>query len=197
MDTISATILLILLMDPLGNMPFFVSALSSVSPARRMRVLIRELLLALLIMLTFLFFGQAFCRLLHLQQESLLIAGAIMLFIMAIKMIFPPSSKEKDEEECTKDEPFIVPLAIPLIAGPAVLATLMLLTNSEHGAFIHWLVALLLSWLTTSLILLASPFISKILKKRGSIAMERFSGIILVIISVQMFLDGFKNYLHP
>lgn len=195
MDTISATILLIIIMDPLGNIPIFVSALSSVSPARRLRVLVRELLFALLIMLVFLIFGQTFCRLLHLQQEALLIAGAIMLFIIAIKMIFPPPDRQA--EEAIKDEPFIVPLAVPMIAGPAVLATLMLLVSSQHGALTHWLLALFFAWLVTALILLASPLISKILQKRGAAAVERLMGIILVIISVQMFLDGLKNYLHP
>ena len=184
---------LFLIMDPLGNIPVFLSSLQNVAPKRRTFVIIRETIIALAVMLLFLFTGQYLLDFLGLKQESISIAGGIILFLIALKMIFP---REKDSNENQlEEEPFIVPLAIPLIAGPSLLATLLLFVRSEPNRIFDWLIALLIAWGCSSLILLASPFVRKILKERGLIAMERLMGMILVALSVQMFLNGVAEYL--
>jgi multiple antibiotic resistance protein len=193
MDTISATILLLTIMDPLGNVANFISGLRSVPPERRLRVIVRELVIALLILLLFLFCGRWIMSLLHLKEEALFISGGIVLFLIALKMIFPPSTRERDEVAL---EPFIVPLATPLIAGPSVLATLLVLVSSQPEAVGRWLVALLTSWAITAAVLLLAPAISRVLKQKGSMAVERLMGMLLVMIAVQMFLNGLKQYLQ-
>jgi multiple antibiotic resistance protein len=189
----SAAVTLFLIMDPLGNIPVFLSALQNVEPKRRTIIIIRETLIALLVMILFLLVGQYLLDFLGLKQESISIAGGIILFLIALKMIFP---REKSEiENKNEEEPFIVPLAIPLIAGPSLLATLLLFVRSEPDRMFDWLFALLIAWGISSLILLASPFVQKVLKERGLIAVERLMGMILVALSVQMFLNGVAEYL--
>ncbi len=190
---LSAAVTLFLIMDPLGNIPVFLSTLQNVDPKRRTFILIRETIIALVVMLVFLFAGQYLLDFLGLRQESISIAGGIILFLIALKMIFP---REKHLTETQpEEEPFIVPLAIPMIAGPSLLATLLLLVRSEPDRLFDWLLALLIAWGITSLILLASPFVQKVLKDRGLIAVERLMGMILVALSVQMFLNGVAEYL--
>lgn len=188
----SAAVTLFLIMDPLGNIPVFLSALQNVEPKRRTFVIIRETVIALVVMILFLFVGQYLLDFLGLKQESISIAGGIILFLIALKMIFP---QEKKTENQSEEEPFIVPLAIPLIAGPSLLATLLLFVRSEPTRMMDWLIALLIAWGISSLILLASPFVQKVLKERGLIAVERLMGMILVALSVQMFLNGVAEYL--
>lgn len=189
----SAAVTLFLIMDPLGNIPVFLSALQNVEPKRRTFVIIRETVIALIVMIAFLFVGQYLLDFLGLKQESISIAGGIILFLIALKMIFP--QEKHSSENHLDEEPFIVPLAIPLIAGPSLLATLLLFVRSEPNRTMDWLFALLIAWLISSLILLASPFVQKVLKERGLIAVERLMGMILVALSVQMFLNGVAEYL--
>jgi len=189
----SAAVTLFLIMDPLGNIPVFLSALQKVDPKRRTRVLFRETIIALGVMILFLFLGQYLLDFLGLKQESISIAGGIILFLIALKMIFP--REKQTAEPQTDEEPFIVPLAIPLIAGPSLLATLLLFVRSEPDRIFDWLAALLIAWGISSLILLASPIVQKLLKDRGLVAMERLMGMILVALSVQMFLNGVAEYL--
>jgi multiple antibiotic resistance protein len=179
-------------MDPLGNVANFISGLRGVPPERRMRVIARELLIALVILLLFLFFGPRLLALLHLTEEALSISGGIVLFLIALKMIFPTSAKDSDEQTV---EPFIVPLATPLIAGPSVLATLLVLVSSQPESLGRWAMALFLAWAITAAVLLLSPFLARILKERGSMAVERLMGMLLVMIAVQMFLNGLRQYL--
>lgn len=184
--------MLFLIMDPLGNLPIFVSILKGVPQERRTRVLIRELLLAYGIMVGFLFAGRYVLNFLHLRQESVSISGGIILFIIAIKMIFPRGGRD---EEIPDGEPFLVPLAIPMVAGPSVLAALLLLTNSGDGTYVHWLISLTGAWLASAIILLMSNTVYRFLGQRGLIAMERLMGMVLVMLSVQMFLDGIIAYI--
>lgn len=191
MNTLSATILLLTIMDPLGNVPAFVAQVRGVPPARRIRVVARELLFALVIMIFFLLCGQALLKLLQLKPEALLIGGGVMLFLIAIRMIFPSAAPE---DAIPAIEPFIVPLATPLVAGPSVLATLLVLGNAEAGVLGRSLVALLAAWAITAGVLLCAPFIARVLKEKGSLAVERLMGMVLVMISVQMFLNGLEAY---
>lgn len=192
MDTMSAAILLLLIMDPLGNIPVFLSVLERVEPARRRFVLARELLISLVILVVFLYFGRSLLNLFSLQQEAIGIAGAIVLMIIAIRMIFPSDRNWIDD--LPEGEPFIVPMAIPFIAGPSVLATLMLLTSREPGRIWDWSLALGVAWVANAVILMGSTFLYRFLGKRGLIAMERLMGMLLVAIAVQMFLSAFEGY---
>lgn len=191
MDTLSATLLLLTIMDPLGNVATFVSALRPVPAEKRLRVIARELVVALVILVAFLFAGPWLLSLLHLKQEALFISGGIVLFLIALKMIFPPS--KHDEEPMS--EPFIVPLATPMVAGPSVLATLLVLVSTQPEHLWRWFAALLIAWGLTAAVLLCAPAIARVLKEKGSVAVERLMGMLLVMVAVQMFLNGIEHYL--
>ena len=195
MDTLSAFITLFLVMDPVGNVPLFLSVLKDVDSKRRQRVVARELLIALVALLAFLFGGSALLDLLNLRQESISIAGAIILFLIAIRMIFP--SPYGLMGESPDGEPFVVPLAIPAVAGPSAFAISMLLVTSDPSRMLDWTVALIGAWAATAVILMAAPLLLRALGHRGLIAMERLMGMILVIIAVQMFFDGIQAFLQP
>lgn len=190
-DLTSAIVTLFLIMDPLGNVPVFLSILKDVSPARRRIILIREVLIAYVVLLAFLFFGRHILQVLHLDQETISIAGGIVLFLIALRMIFPsPGGLHADAPE---GEPFVVPLAIPLIAGPSTLAALLLLQRTEPGATWDLWIAVTAAWALTAVILLAAPFFYRVLHQRGLIAMERLMGMLLVMISVQMLMNGIRS----
>lgn len=191
MDTLSATLLLLTIMDPLGNVATFVAGLRPVPPERRLLVIARELVIALVILVAFLFAGPWLLGLLHLKQEALFISGGIVLFLIALKMIFPPARRD---EELT-EEPFIVPLATPMIAGPSVLATLLVLVSTQPEQLWNWFAALLIAWSITATVLLCAPAIARVLKEKGSMAVERLMGMLLVMVAVQMLLNGIEHYL--
>ena len=193
MDPFTAFITLALVMDPLGNIPLFLSVLKDVAPERRTRVILRELIIALGVMLLFLYLGEQLLSLLNLRQEAIAISGAIILFLIAIRMIFP--SPHGIMGETPEGEPFIVPLAIPAVAGPSVLAISMLLVSNNPDQMLEWTFALVSAWFVSAGVLLASPLLLKLMGNRGLIATERLMGMILVIISVQMFFDGVQTYL--
>ena len=193
MDTFKVIFTLFLVMDPLGNIPYFLSVLKPVAEDRRRKVIVRELLIAYVVLIGFLIVGGPFIDLMGLHQSSISIAGGIILFIIAIRMIFPiPRHPDQEVEE---QEPLVVPLAIPGVAGPSTLATVLLLAKSEPSSLGRWCLAITAAWLVTAVILLFSPVFLRVLRMRGLIAMERLMGMILVALSVQMFLDGLKAYL--
>ena len=197
METLWATaITLFLIMDPLGNVPIFLVVLEHVAEHRRRYIILRELIIALIVMLLFLFAGPAMLRTLGISPEAVAIAGGLVLLIIAIRMIFPlrGSSVMGDDDE-DHGEPLLVPLAIPLLTGPSLLATLMLRANSGN-ILQHTLPALLLAWAASAVILLASPFLYRIFGNRGLKAMERLMGMVLICISVQMLLNAFARVLH-
>lgn len=189
----SAVVLLFLVMDPFGNIPFFVSALSRVAPERRLRVVLRELVIALGVMILFLFAGRPFLKVLGISGPALTIAGGVVLFLIAIRMIFPVPGRGLHED--LEGEPFVVPLAIPYVAGPSALATVLLLTSREPERWPEWLAAIALAWAGTAAIVLLGSRLSARLGARGLIAMERLMGMVLVAISIQMFLTGAEELL--
>jgi MarC family membrane protein len=195
MTTLSAGILLFLIMDPLGNIPLFLSLLKNVPPKRRRWVLVRELLIALVVLVGFLLGGQVILRLLQLRQESVSIGGGIVLFLIGIRMVFPPTDGGIFGK-AGGGEPFIVPLAIPGVAGPSAMAALLLLTNSQPGRTVEWGIALFLAWLATAAILLSSTWLFRWLGESVLTAMERLMGMLLIALSVQMALGGIAAYLH-
>ncbi|WLQ13056.1 MarC family protein [Hahella aquimaris] len=193
MDIVSALTLLIVVMDPLGNIPLFLSILERVDVKRRKKVLFRELLIALAILLVFLYCGQYLLKIFSLSKESVGIAGAIVLFIIALRMIFP--AKREWLEDLPDGEPFIVPLAIPFVAGPSALATLILISTREPERMMDWSIVVLLAWSVTAVTLMSSTFLYKVLRKRGIIAIERLMGMLLIAVSVEMFLTGLQPLL--
>lgn len=194
MEMMSAAVLLFLIMDPLGNLPVFMSVLRHLEPKRRRFVLLRELLIALLVMMLFLFAGDHLLSFLNVREETVSISGGIILFLIAIRMIFPKPGGVTGLKQ--GEEPFLVPLAIPLVAGPSVLAALLLLAKQHPGENMTLVLALLLSWGLSVLILLSSEVLNRWLGTKGLDAMERLMGLILVMISTQMFLDGIARYFH-
>jgi len=194
MDILSAGLTLLLIIDPLGNIPVFLSVLKKVeNESRKRKILIRELAIALIVMLVFLFVGQYFLKWLNLRQEAVQIAGGIVLFLIALRMIFP--TEKGVMGDLPEGEPFIVPLAVPLLAGPSTLAMLILLARSQPDRIFDWLIAVLGAWGVTSLIILSSTSFHKILGNRGLMAVEKLMGMVLVAISVQMLIDGITTYL--
>ncbi len=194
MSTVSAGILLFLIMDPLGNIPIFLSLLKGVAPERRRRVLMRELLIALVVLFAFLLGGQYILKVLQLKQESVSIAGGIILFLIGVKMVFPP--KEGVFGHAEGGEPFIVPMAIPGVAGPSAMAALLLLTHTQPGKLPQWALALFAAWFATALILWSATYLYRLLGESVLTALERLMGMILIALSVQMLLDGIAKYLH-
>ena len=191
-DLASAAITLFLIMDPLGNVPVFNSVLANCDAARRTRIVVRELVLALLILLGFLFAGNTILSFLGLTQSSLSIAGGILLFIISLRMIFPGRNSHADLGE--DEEPFLVPLAVPLVAGPSTIAILLLLSSGQPERMLEWSLALFLAWLATALLLVAAPWLLRFLGTKGSRALERLMGMILVILATQMLLNGIRDF---
>lgn len=194
MDTWSAAIMLFFIMDPLGNLPIFMSVLKHIEPKRRNFILARELLFSLAIMLLFLFSGQSVLDFLNVRQETVSIAGGIILFLIAIRMIFPAHGSSAVQS--SDGEPFLVPLAIPLVAGPSLLAALILIASQDPSRMTDWTVATCVAWLASAAILMFSGLFHRLLGERGLTAVERLMGMILVMISIQMFLDGIASYLE-
>jgi len=194
MDIIAAATLLFLVMDPLGNIPVFLSVLEDVKPARRTRVLVRELLLAFFVLVLFLFFGQYLLGFLQLSEHSIRIAGGIILFLIALKMVFPMARSAHAAEKLS-GEPLLVPLAIPMVAGPSSMAMVMLLATNHPARMQELLIALFAAWLLSSIILLSANGLKRFLGQRGLIAMERLMGMLLVALAVQMLLEGISAYL--
>ena len=194
MEIISAATLLFLVMDPLGNIPVFLSVLEDVAPERRTRVLLRELILAFFVLLFLLFFGQYFIGFLQLSEHSIRIAGGIILFLIALKMVFPVRRAAWTSDEL-QGEPLLVPLAIPMVAGPSAMAVVMLLSSDNPDRMGEWVLALFAAWLLSSIILVSATGLKRFLGRRGLIAMERLMGMLLIALSVQMLLEGLSAYL--
>lgn len=186
----SAAVLLFFLMDPLGNIPVLLSILKGIDIRRQRIIIARELFIALIILLIFLFAGKPLLNFLHLEQEAVTISGGIILLIIGLRLIFP--QKTGPMGETPGGEPFLVPIAIPMIAGPSVLAMLILMTQSQPGNMKNWFFALIIAWGLSAIILQTAPVLLKILKERGLIALERLMGMILVMMAVQMLINGFK-----
>ena len=193
MTILSAALLLFLILDPLGNIPIFLSVLKPLPPKRQRIVLARELLIALGVLMGFLWAGKYALDMMHLRQESVAIAGGIVLFLIGIRMIFPPP--EGLMGELPDGEPFIVPLAIPLVAGPSGMAAVMLMGSNEPTRLWDWSLALMIAWGATAVILFSATLLYKWLGRSTLTALERLMGMLLVAISVQMVLDGVGTYL--
>ena len=185
----SATILLLLITDPLGNIPIFVNGLKAVPAHRRRWVILREVLIAFAVLLTFMFAGQAFLRAMHLSEVSLQIGGAMVLFLIALRMVFPPPPSDNPVPE---HEPLIVPLAIPALAGPSALATVLLLVSQAPERRLEWVAALSVTMAVCAVVLLLADRLQRLVGERVVSAFERLMGLILVSIAVEMFIRGLR-----
>jgi MarC family membrane protein len=189
-----AFILLFLVTDPVGNIPLFVSVLSDVSPKRRWKIVVRECIIAFVLLLMFMLLGRHFLAAIQLSEISLRIGGGVVLFLIALRMIFPqPGGIMGDNGSGA--EPFIVPLAIPALAGPSALATVLLFssgTRTELTVHIGALFTVAIVWLV---ILLAADRLQAALGIRVMKAFERLMGLILTAIAVEMLLAGIRDYI--
>lgn len=186
----SATILLLLITDPLGNIPIFVNTLRAVPPERRARVIVREVLIAFGLLLAFMFVGQSFLKAMSLSDVSLQIGGAVVLFLIALRMIFPPPPQDSPVPSA---EPLIVPLAIPALAGPSAMATVLLLVSQAPERRLEWVAALTVTMLVCAVVLLLAERLQRVVGLRVVSAFERLMGLILVSISVEMLIRGLKS----
>ena len=193
MTIFSAAVLLVLVMDPFGNIGFFMAALKSVESHRRQKIIVRELLIALLVMILFLFTGQYVLSALQVSGSALTSAGGVLLFLIALKMIFPITGQTLAEE--VEGEPFVFPMAIPYIARPSALATVLFIVNREPERWPEWLAAVFGAWLVSGLIILLSGPLSKALGEKGLIAVERLMGMVLVTIAIQMLMNGIAQFI--
>ncbi len=191
MTIASAIFLLFLIMDPFANVPIFLSLLKSVPAKKRRAIIIRELLIALFILLIFMFLGQYILQLLQISESSLGVAGGVVLFLISLKMIF--SGTEDIFTNTPEGEPLIVPLAVPLIAGPSAIAAVILIMANDPSRWMDWSIALIVAWSLVGLILIFSEKHSRHISNKAFSAIERLMGILLTIISVDMILDGIKK----
>lgn len=193
---LSATILLILITDPLGNIPLFIGCLRGVAPNRRVVVILREIAIAFVILLVFMIVGDRFLRMMSLTDLSLRIGGGIVLFLIALRMIFPHPDGPFGGGDVRGGEPLIVPLAIPALAGPSALATVMLLTSQAPGKTFEWISALTVTMIVCAIVLVLAERIQALLGERTVTAFERLMGLVLAAISVEMILAGIKAFVH-
>jgi MarC family membrane protein len=182
---LTATVLLILTTDPLGNIPLFISALERVKPERRFYVISREVLIASAVLLAFMLFGQRFMEVLQLSDEALSVAGGVILLLIAIDMVFPNRRPRVQDPE-PKGEPFIVPLAIPLISGPSAMATVLLLSSRNPGRSLEWTCAIAISMAVIYVVFLLAIRLQKLLGVEAITAMERLMGLVLTAIAVEL-----------
>lgn len=191
MTFFSAAITLLLIMDPFGNTLAFLALLKDFSRRRRRIIIFREMVIALAILVIFLFFGKYILAGMNISEPALEIAGGVILFIIAIRMIFPVSTNQGDSPP---EEPIIVPLAVPLIAGPSSMAMIILFSTANPEKLGILLLALLASWALSLVVLQFADLFNRLIGSRGLNALARLMGMILTTMAVQMFLDGIAKY---
>lgn len=192
MNFAATTILLFLVIDPIGNIPIFLAALRSVPEERRLFITLRECALGFVVLVLFMLFGRVFLKMLNLSETSLGITGGIILFLIAIRMIFPTSEPMFGGPPAA--EPLLFPLAIPTIAGPSALATVLLLASREPGGFWITLGAVTVAMGLSTIILVSSGMIAKLVGRRVLAAAERLMGLILTAVAVELFFQGIRTF---
>jgi small neutral amino acid transporter SnatA (MarC family) len=191
---VSAVVLLLLVLDPFGNVPLFISALREVPRARRTRVVVRECLIAFAVLTLFALTGRPLLDVLGLSEVSLQIGGAVVLMLVAIRMVFPPP--EGVFGPLPGGEPFIVPLAVPALAGPSALATVLLLVSREPAKTALWIAAIALALAASALVLAFAERLQRWLGSRVTVAFERLMGLVLAAMAVEMMLRGIERFVE-
>ena len=195
MDLYSAALVLVIIMDPVGNIPVFQALLGPLPPRRRVVVIVRELIFAYLILVFFLFAGENLLAWLGLERAALGISGGVILFLVALGMVFGyPGLRTAQPGD---EDPFIVPLATPLVAGPSAVAVLLLWASTEPERLSTWLLALTLAWVATAVVLVSAGLLMRWLGRRMLRAAEKLMGMLLIMLAVQMLLDGLRAYPGP
>lgn len=189
MDLISAIILLVIVTDPLGNLPIVMTCLEGTK--RPYRFITREVILATIVLLAALFLGPALLRLLHLSEEALRLAGGIVLFLIAIKLIFPTDTSWMGVKK--GEEPILFPLAVPLVAGPSAVATVMLFAAQYPQRMGIWVIAILVTMAVSLVAFFFAPAVNRIVGHRGLSAFQRLMGMLLTVIAVQMLITALKE----
>ncbi len=189
----SATLTLFFVMDPLGNIPIYLSVLKPYDINKQRKIILREMFIAYLILVLFMIGGQYIMRGLGISESALSMSGGLILFLIAINMIFPGFGHMNSSD--TIVEPFIVPLAVPMTAGPSAIAVVMLFVSHKSVGMMHCWGAVTAACAVFTLVMLCSPWLYKLLKERGLIAIERLMGMLLTVMSVQMFLQGLTGFL--
>jgi multiple antibiotic resistance protein len=187
------TFIFFIIMDAIGTTPIFVGLLSHFEPKRQRQIIVREMIIALGIMVIFLYFGDAILKLLNIDTPALQIAGGILIFLIALKLLF---ALPAEEMEASKKEPLIVPLAVPSIAGPGILAAISLWGGLEENNLLV-LFAVILAWLLSLPILLLASLFKKYLGSNGLTAVERLFGYLLALISIDMVINGLLASFKP
>ena len=190
----SAVVILVLVLDPIGNIPIFASLLRRVDAVRRTRVILRECAIAFAVLLAFVFVGEAVLRLFDLSAASLTIAGGAILFLIALRMIF--HSGAEVFANLPEGEPFIVPLAIPSIAGPAAIATIVLLASAAPQRWPEWCAAVTIAMAATLVVLLCAERVVRAVGERVLAAFERLVGLLLTAIAIEMLLRGIEAFVR-
>ncbi|MGN0873198.1 MAG: MarC family protein [Victivallales bacterium] len=194
---VSTLILFFLVMNPLGNLPVFIAVLSRTAATRYRLIVVRESLIALGVLLLFLFCGGAILKYLNLTQASFELSGGIILFMIAIKLVFSSAAKEANSPESPAKEPFVVPLAIPLFAGPATMST-AIIVGGKGGieASLFGSAALIMAWGICTLILMSGRYVGKFLGVKALSALESLMGLLLTTMAFEMMIKGIKLAFH-
>lgn len=190
---LSALVLLLLVLDPFGSLPIFIAVMRNVAPERRTRVALRESVLAFAVLVAFMLVGQGFLALMRLSERSLEVAGGVILLIIAVRMIFA-SGSEVYAADGKLREPFLFPLAVPLLAGPSALATVLLLASRQPERLLDWVAALTVAMLVSAAVLLGADRIRQWIGASMVSAIEKLMGLVLTAIAVEMILAGLKRY---
>ena len=192
-DILAAALTIFLVIDPFGNAPFFNSVLGHIDQGKRPKIIAREMVIAFFILLGFLLVGNHFLKFMGLSSPALSIAGGFLLFIISLRMIFPTA--ELVSSQSVNQIPFLVPLAVPMVAGPSTISVLLLLSSHQPGRLIEWSLSLFIAWFVAAIILIFSPYFLKIIGPKLTIAIERLMGMILVILATQMLLNGVRLFI--
>jgi MarC family membrane protein len=185
-------VILLAVADPIGNVPYFISALRAVPRSRRPRVIARECLIAYALLLLFGFFGDSIMKVFGVSDRSLHLAGGVVMFLIAMRMIFPVQEKD----EAPQEEPFIVPLAVPAVAGPGAIATLIILVSRSPGRTLEWVAAVTIAVGVVALTVVFAERLSSVLGERTLIAIERLMGLVFSAIAVEMLLRGIEIFVR-
>jgi multiple antibiotic resistance protein len=191
MELLAIVLALFMIMDPIGNIGSFLSLLKGETPAQRNWIIVREMLFALAVMLLFNFIGEYLFNILSISEVTVRIASGIILFLIAIQILFPSTNSLR--ANLPKEKPFIIPLAIPLIVGPSVMATIMLFAHIEPSMMLM-VEGIGIAWLLALVVLLFGSTLQRILGDNGLIACERLMGMILIMLAIQRFMEGIQLF---
>lgn len=192
MSIFSIAFTLFIIMNSIGLVPLILALLRNVEPKVQRRILLREMLVALGIILVFNFLGELFFSWLNIKESNIQMAGGLILFLIAIRMIFPNPKQMSSEEG--QELPFIVPIATPLVAGPSLLAAVMFYAK-EQDSVLAMLASIFIAWIASTIVFLLAPTLKKFIGDKGLIAFERLMGLLLTLIAVQMFLQGMAGFI--